>query len=65
MNKLTKQNAQKLLKELNADAVIILAFGDLGEVAGASYSKRKKDCDLYGKIMNRIIDVLTTVGFKE
>jgi hypothetical protein len=57
LKKIHITEAKAIAERIGADAVVVLAFnGDV--VAGASYGRTKKLCDLAGKCMDILINVI-------
>lgn len=58
MKRLTVRQTHAICDSLNARAVIVLAFGEEGQLAGASYGETKLECSQIAYTMDRIIEGL-------
>ena len=58
MKQLTINRARSLGKDMDAKGVVILAFGDDGELQAASYGRTKQDCGQLGKWMDHIYEAV-------
>lgn len=58
MKTLTVNRARTLGKDMNAKGVVILAFGEDGELQAASYGRTKRDCGQLGRWLDGLFDAL-------
>lgn len=58
MKQLTINRARTLGKDMNAKGIVILAFGDDGELQACSYGRTKQDCGQLGKWLDGIYDAI-------
>ena len=51
-------DAKRLAYECRASGVIVLAFDENGQVAGASYGMTRGQCRVMGAVLDQIVDML-------
>jgi len=62
LSNLSINDAKRLAKKVQAEAVIVLAFDSHGRFSTISYGKDRATCEQYGKVLDQIANDLSN-GF--